>query len=198
MSIINVINFKNYLYKIILFILFIFVATQALAVQTLRIEVNKASILKLVSTPSTIIIGNPAIADVSVQDNNIVVLTGKSSGRTNIIILDDKGNTLYNYDLAVQEEQTNNLTMFNGSKQASFSCAPYCESIINANDDIEVFTNNLGAISARMAQVEGAASAAAAATGEFDFISAVSTPTGDEDDAPNETFQTFTILPPQN
>lgn len=175
--------------------------------ETLRIEVNKASILKLTETPSTIIIGNPALADVTPQDNNVLVLVGKASGRTNIIILDDQGDILHNYDIAVQEEQSGNLTLYKAGAQWSFSCAPYCERVINPNDAEDAFGINLNQVSAKSSQMTQAANDAAASIdsevggssgyglgGGVAINNTAGAGAGEIDPA---QFQTFTILPPQ-
>lgn len=179
--------------------------------ETLRIEVNKASILKLTQTPSTIIIGNPALADVTPQENNILVLVGKASGRTNIIILDEVGDIMHNYDIAVQEEQDGNLTLYKAGKQWSYSCAPYCERVINPNDDAEAFSGNLGQVMAKMGQMSNAA-VEASATVDSDVgglsyaltngaggnvVANNGTQSGAAGNIPVEELQTFTILPPQ-
>ena len=52
---------------------------------------NQAKIVKLSRAADTIVIGNPAIADASVQDATTVVLTGKGFGVTNLVILDEAG-----------------------------------------------------------------------------------------------------------
>lgn len=171
--------------------------------ETLRIEVNKASILKLAKAPTTIIIGNPALADVTPQENNILVLVGKASGRTNIIILDAMGNVMHNYDIAVQEEQDGNLTVYKAGKQWSYSCAPYCERVINPNDDTEAFSTNLGQVMAKMNQMSITAAEAAANidsdvggfySGEGSEGSVVASR---DSGGLREELQTFTILPPQ-
>lgn len=190
--------------------------------QTLRIEVNKASILKLTKVPSTIIIGNPALADVTPQENNVLVLVGKASGRTNIIILDSNGDIMHNYDIAVQEEQSGNLTVFKAGKQWSYSCAPYCERVINPNDDADAFTLNYGQVMAKTGQMTKAAIDAASAI-DSDIANAfTNTQTapasnvvanngggqtaggqgganqaGTNQPPPQDELQTFTILPPE-
>ncbi len=147
----------KYLISVIFIVIYLLWFAMAPSAQTIRIEVNKASILKLTQTPSTIIIGNPALADITPQDNNVLVLVGKASGRTNIIILDDAGNVMHNYDIAIQEEQSGNLTMFRAGKQWSYSCAPYCERVINPNDDSDAFGANLSQVQAKADQMSGAA-----------------------------------------
>ena len=57
----------------------------------IEVTMNQAKIVKLSRAADTIIIGNPEIADASVQDASTVVLTGKGFGVTNLVILDEAG-----------------------------------------------------------------------------------------------------------
>ncbi|MCJ8323693.1 MAG: pilus assembly protein N-terminal domain-containing protein [Rhizobiales bacterium] len=185
--------------KITISSLAIAAAIQTANAETLRIEVNKASILQLNETPTTIIIGNPALADVTPQDNNLLVLVGKASGRTNIIILDAAGNIMHNYDIAVQEEQSGNLTMFRAGAQWTYSCSPYCERVVNPNDDPEAFGANLGQVMSKMQQMTVAAQEAAASISSevsSTISGGVASTGGITPLAQLPELQTFTILPP--
>ncbi len=69
----------------------------------LRITVDQAQVAKLPANTSTVIIGNPAIADVTTLKNNAgMVVTGKGYGRTNLIALDANGNLLDEMQIHVQ------------------------------------------------------------------------------------------------
>ena len=55
---------------------------------TLSVVVDQAKILKLPERVSTIVVGNPLIADVTLQPGGMVVVTGKGYGSTNMIAMD--------------------------------------------------------------------------------------------------------------
>ena len=61
---------------------------------TLNVAVDQARLVKLPERVSTVVIGNPLIADATVRTGGLMVLTGKGYGMTNLIALDGKGNTL--------------------------------------------------------------------------------------------------------
>src|SRR6185436_2194480 len=63
----------------------------AFAAESLGIELDQATIMKLPEKVSTIVVGNPLIADVAVQSGGLVVVTGKGYGSTNLIVLDRSG-----------------------------------------------------------------------------------------------------------
>ena len=66
-------------------------ASPALALDSIIVRTDHAQVLKLPPRTNTIIIGNPMIADVSVQKNGSMVVTGKSYGTTNLIAQDATG-----------------------------------------------------------------------------------------------------------
>ena len=58
------------------------------------VVVDRAKIIRLPEKTQTVVIGNPAVADISIQKNGVVVLTGKSFGVTNFIAMDSAGNQI--------------------------------------------------------------------------------------------------------
>ena len=60
----------------------------------LNIVLDQATIMQLPEKVSTIVVGNPLIADVAVQSGGLVVVTGKGYGATNLIALDRAGAVL--------------------------------------------------------------------------------------------------------
>ena len=62
---------------------------------------NQAKIVKLARPADTIVVGNPAIADASVQDASTIVLTGKGFGVTNLVVLDQDGNPIIDEQVTV-------------------------------------------------------------------------------------------------
>jgi Flp pilus assembly secretin CpaC len=74
----------------------LFPASATLAADTgpINVNVNMARVLRISAPATTVIVGNPGIADVTIQDAKTLVLTGKSYGQTNLIILDHAGNPI--------------------------------------------------------------------------------------------------------
>ena len=60
----------------------------------LNIVLDQATLMRLPEKVSTIVVGNPLIADVAVQSGGLVVVTGKGYGSTNLIVLDRAGTVL--------------------------------------------------------------------------------------------------------
>ncbi len=63
-------------------------------VESVIVKVDHAKVVRLPEKAQTVIVGNPAIADVAVQKNGVMIVTGKSFGVTNLIALDAAGTLL--------------------------------------------------------------------------------------------------------
>ena len=77
-------------------------ARRSTAEATLDIVLDQATLMKLPEKVSTIVIGNPLIADVAVQSGGLVVVTGKGYGSTNLIALDRSGTVLLERSIVVR------------------------------------------------------------------------------------------------
>jgi Flp pilus assembly secretin CpaC len=99
------------------------------------VNANMARVLRLSAPASTVIIGNPAVADVTIQDPQTLVLTGKSFGRTNMIILDSRGDPIADTMVEVTQLVSDTITVFMGNQRTSLSCAPTCQPTIMLGDD---------------------------------------------------------------
>lgn len=95
--------------------------------QSYTVELNKTEIVRLPGAASSIIIGNPKIADVTVQSSNLIFVVGRGFGETNLIILDAQGNTMMDADLQVVNTLPNNgVRLYNGKARETYSCIPFC------------------------------------------------------------------------
>lgn len=99
------------------------------------VKVNMARILRINAPASTVIIGNPGVADVTIQDPQTLVLTGRSYGQTNLIVLDSMGNPIADTLVEVVQAQNDLVTVFMGERRTSMSCAPVCQPIVMVGDD---------------------------------------------------------------
>lgn len=99
------------------------------------VKVNMARILRIGSPAATVVIGNPGVADVTIQDPQTLILTGKSYGQTNVIVLDQKGNPIADTLVEVVQEQANLVTMFSAGQRSTMSCAPECAPTVMLGDN---------------------------------------------------------------
>jgi Flp pilus assembly secretin CpaC len=93
----------------------------------ISVLVNQAKIVKLSRNADTIIVGNPEIADASVQDASTLVLTGKGFGVTNLVVLDADGQTVMDEQITVSRQSVNSVRVYRRANVQTLSCTPVCE-----------------------------------------------------------------------
>jgi hypothetical protein len=114
------------------------------------IVLDQARLVKLPDRAATVVIGNPAIADASVQAGGWMVITGKGYGRTNIIALDRSGVVLMENSVQVQPAQ-DVVVVYKGVDRETYSCAPMCDRRLTLGDGHTFFESTAAQIIARNA-----------------------------------------------
>ncbi|MEX0405560.1 pilus assembly protein N-terminal domain-containing protein [Aquibium sp. LZ166] len=102
-------------------------AAPARADAGISILMNEAKIVKLARPADTIVVGNPEIADASVQDATTIVLTGKGFGVTNLVVLDMEGAPIVDEQIYVSRQDAKSVRIYRRSEVQTLSCTPYCE-----------------------------------------------------------------------
>jgi hypothetical protein len=125
------------------------VSTAALANDTITIMLDRATVIRAPEKTAMVVIGNPLIADVSVQKNGVMVLTGKGFGETNMLALDDQGKLLSETWLKVQRLDRNNLVVFRAGESETYSCSPDCQPTATLGDSEKQFNRVAGQSVAR-------------------------------------------------
>jgi len=108
-------------------------ACPALAEDAITLMLDRATVIKAPAKTAMVVIGNPAIADVSVQKNGVLVLTGKAHGETNLLALDDQGQLVSESWLRVQSSNRN-MVVYRGAEPETYSCTPHCQPTIALGD----------------------------------------------------------------
>jgi Flp pilus assembly secretin CpaC len=130
--------------------------------QVLTVEVDESQILQLPKTPGAIVIGNPSVADVSIQGQKIFV-HGRGYGETNLTILDLEGNQMANFNLVGINTKQTTLQVFRGVERSSYSCAPSCEAQVQLGDSGAHMSNTISQLGAKMGLASGVNTVEAAA-----------------------------------
>ena len=100
--------------------------------------------MKLPDRVATIVIGNPLIADASVQAGGLMVITGKGYGMTNLIALDRAGAVLMEKSIEVRGPRADVVVVYRGVERESYSCTPNCERRITLGDSNAYFDATIG------------------------------------------------------
>lgn len=93
----------------------------ASASSLLEVSLGHSQVIGPVAGMSTVIIGNDGIADATLGGGGTIILTGRSLGTTNLIVLDEQGRELLSSPLNVvplDRRPTTNIRIVNGVSAA--------------------------------------------------------------------------------
>lgn len=99
----------------------------ATEIQAIQVQTDQAHILRLDKPVKSVIIGNDNIADAAMQDSKTIILTGRNNGVTNLVVMDQNGDTLLDEKVMVGQNDQATTRVFRGSNMSILSCTPICE-----------------------------------------------------------------------
>ncbi|OLP62275.1 pilus assembly protein PilQ [Xaviernesmea oryzae] len=102
-------------------------AARAESETPMRVLLNHARVLKLDRPVSKVIVGNSTIADATVADPRTIVLTGRTAGMTNLVILDSDDQPVVDERILVANDEENTLRLYRSVTPTIMSCTPTCE-----------------------------------------------------------------------
>jgi Flp pilus assembly secretin CpaC len=108
----------------------------------LIVRYDQAQLLRLPRPVSEVIVGNPSIADVTISGGNLLVITGKTFGITNVIAIDTEHNIIQDQKVIVERDQTV-VNLRRGPQRETYSCTPQCQPNLTIGDD-QLFFETLG------------------------------------------------------
>jgi hypothetical protein len=136
-------------------------APHPLQAADLAVIMDEAKLVRLPDKVATIVVGNPMIADVSLQPGAIMVITGKGYGTTNIMVLDRAGAVLMEKSIEVQGPRAHVVVMYRGIERETYSCTPFCERQIMIGDSGVYFDTVVAQAGSRNGLASGLAPAPA-------------------------------------
>jgi len=92
----------------------------------ISLEIGKATLIKLSVTPHLVMLGNPAVADVVVEDSGQLFLLGREPGETNMLIINRSGKVIMSSAVVVGPMIKRRVTIDNGPDTFTLSCNPRC------------------------------------------------------------------------
>jgi Flp pilus assembly secretin CpaC len=129
----------------------------------IAVNVDQAKLVRLPTRVATIVVGNPLIADVTLQTGGMIVVTGKGYGATNFIAMDRSGEILVDRVIQVEGPTDQLVTVYRGVERESYSCMPICQRRVTLVDGETYFKSTIDQAGALSSQASGGGGAAAAA-----------------------------------
>src|SRR5882724_9069307 len=123
------------------------------------VNVDQAKLVKLPTRVATIVVGNPLIADVTLQSGGIIVVTGKGYGATNFIAMDRSGEVLVDRVIQVEGPTDQLVTIYRGVERESYSCMPVCQRRVTLGDGENYFKSAMDQAGSLNSQASGSAAA---------------------------------------
>jgi hypothetical protein len=124
---------------------------------TVAVNVDQAKLVRLPGRVATIIIGNPMIADVTLQPGGLVVVTGKGYGATNFIATDRSGQVLMDRMIQVEGPAEQMVTVYRGIDRETYSCMPICQRRVTLGDGESFFKAAIDQVSTLSSQAASSA-----------------------------------------
>lgn len=123
--------------------------------ETIKVSLDQAKLLRLPDGTSTLVVGNPLVADVAVQSGGTMVVTGKSYGNTNLVALDRNGVVMMEHQIEVQGPKGSLVVVYRGIERETYSCTPDCNRRITLGDTQNYFAATLGQTVGLNTQAQG-------------------------------------------
>ncbi len=137
-------------------LLLIAIVAPAAAAESIVVPLDDAKLLQLPERAATVVVGNPLIADLSIQPGGLAVITAKGYGATNFIVLDRAGVVLSEQTVEVTLPAGKIVVVYRGPDRETYSCTPDCSRRITLGDGNEYFDKTLAQTVSRDAQATAA------------------------------------------
>ena len=124
---------------------------------SISVNVDQAKLVKLPDRVATIVVGNPMIADVTLQNGGIIVVTGKGYGATNFIAMDRSGQILDDRQIQVAGPTDQLVTIYRGVDRETYSCMPICQRRVTLGDGDNYFKSVMDQAGSLSSQSAGSA-----------------------------------------
>jgi len=110
-------------------------------VAPLVVGIDRAKVMRISRPADVVILGNPAIADATIQDNQTLIITGRSFGSTNLIVLDAAGQPIADEIVNVTTTNDDVVTVYKRASRETLSCTPDCSPTLTIGDRGDVFSS---------------------------------------------------------
>lgn len=111
----------------------------AASAEQIWLTMDQVTPYRLAAGAGEVVVGNPAIADVTVLDRERIMLFGKAPGLTNIFIFDENGEPMQDLVIRVRTIGTEMLTVQRGVDRVTYNCTSVCDQTVTVGDGVQTF-----------------------------------------------------------
>jgi Flp pilus assembly secretin CpaC len=105
----------------------------------LRLPIDTTAPLRLAAPVEGVAIGNTSIAGVSVQNERLLFVTGRSYGSTSLVIVGQEGRVLFSGRVVVTPDESGTVVVMRGTSMTRMTCEPTCRPRPDIGDSPETF-----------------------------------------------------------
>lgn len=102
---------------------------------SVNVRLDQNAIMDLRAPAGTVLIGDPAVADVSLINPRKIAILGRGYGATNVIITDRMGKVIFSQEVQVSRPNSNRVSVWRGGLVSNFTCSPGCERTPSPGED---------------------------------------------------------------
>jgi hypothetical protein len=119
----------------------------AASAESVSVPMDEVRVIAFSNPVTTVYVGNPVIADVTMIDPKHAFLLGKTFGETNVIALGANGKELDNRHVVVFGRRMGAVTLNRGAQTYNYTCtALHCETQPVPGDPNEYVSNTSSAV----------------------------------------------------
>lgn len=94
--------------------------------RALHVATDKAEVLNLSDAPAVVLVANPRIADVVVEQGHLIFVIGKLPGQTRLFVYGAGGKAILERDVVVVPPRDREVTIIRVTTATNYSCDPQC------------------------------------------------------------------------
>ena len=101
-------------------------ATVGSTAEVRTVQVDKAELIRIDRDPGIVLVANPDIADVVIENKRLLFVLGRREGETRLFVLDGRGDEILNLDVVVTGVAERRITVQRGTAELTLVCTPRC------------------------------------------------------------------------
>jgi Flp pilus assembly secretin CpaC len=101
--------------------------------EEIRVAMDQAVPMRLAAPAEGVAIGNPSIASVTVQNDQLLFITGRSYGSTNLVVVGADARLLFAGRVTVSADETGAVMVTRGVETSRMQCTPVCRPTTDIN-----------------------------------------------------------------